>query len=122
MSIGHGALGAGQAAYHHAPLDDDISPCALDDGLDLSLLGLGHAELVERLPEIVEKGLPFRRCDHEKLMRLLHGAARVPLRPSGSPAEHFRNEIFEACRWNAMMSLVYLRICIMLYTPPSRLR
>ena len=34
------------------PLNDDISPCAGDDGLNLCLLGLGHSELVERLLEI----------------------------------------------------------------------
>jgi uncharacterized protein (TIGR04255 family) len=42
------------------------------------------------------------------LMRLLHGAARVLLRSTSGPADHFRDEILEACRWNAMMSPVYL--------------
>jgi hypothetical protein len=42
---------------------------------DLCLLGLGHSELVKRLLEI-EKGVPLRR-DHEMLVRVLHGAARI---------------------------------------------
>ena len=29
---------------HHAPLDDDIRPCAGDNGLDLCLLGLGKQQ------------------------------------------------------------------------------
>src|SRR5262249_41924992 len=45
---------------------------------------------------------------HKILVRVLHGAAGVLLRSTGSPAEHFRNEVFEACRGNAMMGLVYL--------------
>jgi len=91
----------------HASLDNDIGPCAVDYGFDLSLLGLGHSELVKRLLEIIEKGLPLCRRDHKILVRVLHGAAGVLLRSAGSPAEHFRNEVFEARRRNAMMGLVY---------------
>ena len=35
--------------YSYTPLNDDISPCAGDYGLDLCLLGLGHGELVKGL-------------------------------------------------------------------------
>src|SRR5215470_7554646 len=34
-----------------------------------------------------------------------HRAACVLLRPACGPAEHFRDEIFEACRGNAMVGL-----------------
>ena len=101
---------------------DDVGSSAGNYSLDLRLVSLGYSELVKCLLQIVEKGFPLCRRYHEMLVRLLHGAPCVPLRSAGGPADHFRNEIFEACRWNAMMSLVYLRICIMLYTPPSRLR
>src|SRR5262249_30471204 len=79
-----------------------------DYGFNLCLLRFSHSELVERLLEIIEKGLPLGRRDHKILVRVLHGAAGVLLRSTGSPAEHFRNEVFEACRGNAMMGLVYL--------------
>ena len=91
----------------HASSDDDISPRAVDYGFNLGLLGLGHGELVECLLKVVEKGLPLCRCDHEMLVRVLHGAARVLLRSAGRPTDHLRNEVFEACRRNAMMGLVY---------------
>jgi hypothetical protein len=87
--------------------DDDVSPCAVDYGFNLGLLGLRHSELVERLLKIIEKGLPLGRRDHKIVVRVLHGAAGVLLRSTGSPAEHFRNKVFEACRRNAMMGLVY---------------
>jgi hypothetical protein len=35
--------------YSYTPLNDDISPCAGDYGLDLFLPGLGHGELVKGL-------------------------------------------------------------------------
>ena len=38
--------------------------------------------------------------------------ALVLLRPTGSPADHFRDEVFEACRGNAMMGFIYPRVCI----------
>jgi hypothetical protein len=41
------------------PLDDDISACARDYGLDLRLLGLGDGELVKGLLEIIEKRVPL---------------------------------------------------------------
>jgi len=90
-----------------ARLDDDISPCAGDYGLDLCPFGLGHSEFVKSLLEIVEKGFPLRCSDHEMLVRVLHGTAGVLLRPTGSPANHFCDEIFEAWRGNTMMGLVY---------------
>src|SRR5262249_4792108 len=46
------------------------------------------------------------------LVRLFHGAARVLLRSAGGPADHLRDEIFEACRRNAMVGLVYPRVHI----------
>jgi hypothetical protein len=92
--------------------NDDIRTCAVDYGFDLCLLGLGHSELVKRLLEIIEKGFPLCRRDHEISVRLLHGATRVLLGSAGSPAEHFRNEVFEACRGNAMMGFVYPRVRI----------
>ena len=48
-----------------ALLNDDVSPSATDYSLDLHLLGLGHGELIKGLLEIVEKGLPLWRRDHE---------------------------------------------------------
>jgi hypothetical protein len=81
----------------HASLDNDISPCAVDYGFNLGLFGLRHSELVERLLKIIEKSLPLGRRDHKIFVRVLHGAAGVLLRSAGRPAEHFRNEIFEAC-------------------------
>jgi len=89
------------------PLNDDVGSSAGDYSLDLRLLGLGHSELVK-----VEKGFPLCRCYHEMLVRLLHGAARVLLRPAGGPADHFRDEILEAWRGNAMVGLVYFRVRI----------
>lgn len=102
--------------------NDDVGSSAGNYSLDLRLLGLGRSELVKCLLQIVEKGFPLCRRYHEMLVRRLHGAPCVLLWSAGGPADHFRNEILEACWWNAMMSLVYLRICTMLYTPPSRLR
>ena len=40
-----------EGRWAHAPLKDDISPSADDNGLNLGLLGLGHSELVKRLLE-----------------------------------------------------------------------
>src|SRR5260370_1253558 len=77
----------------HVPLDDDISPCAGDYGLDLCLFGLGHGKLVKGLLEIVEKGLPLGRSNHQILVRVLHGTAGVLLRPTRSPANHFCDEV-----------------------------
>src|SRR5215472_18236747 len=45
--------------------DDDVGVSALDDRLQLRLLGRRHSELVERLPEIVHEGLPLLRRDVE---------------------------------------------------------
>jgi len=91
----------------HTSLDNDISPRAVDYRFNLGLLGLRHSELVERLLEIIEKGLPLGRRNLKIFVRFLHGAAGVVLRSTGSPAEHFRDEIFEACRRSPMMGLVY---------------
>src|SRR4029077_11285669 len=46
------------------------------------------------------------------LMRLLHGAACVFLRPTSGPTQHLRDEIFEACRGDAMMRLIYPWVCV----------
>src|SRR5262245_16514045 len=103
------ATGVGETPRIHGPrvgvaaaLDDDISPRARDYGLDLCLLGLGHSEFVKSLLEIVEKGLPLGCSDHKMLVRVLHGTASVLLRPTGSPANHFCDEILEAWRGNTM--------------------
>ena len=90
----------------HVPLDDDISPCAGDYGLDLCLFGLGHSKLVKGLLEIVEKCLPLGRSNHQMLVRVLHGTAGVLLRPTRSPANHFCDEVFKARRGNTMMGLI----------------
>jgi len=95
------------AEHAHASLDDDVRPGAVDDGLELGLLGLLYSEFVERLLEIIEKGLPLGRRDHKIFVRLLHGATRVLLRPARGPTDHFRDEIFEACREDTMMGLVH---------------
>jgi hypothetical protein len=42
-----------------AVLNDDVSPSAGDNCLDLRLLGLRHSEFVKGLLEIVEKGFPL---------------------------------------------------------------
>jgi hypothetical protein len=96
----------------YVPLNDDFRPSAGDYSLDLRLLGLGHSELVECLLEIVEKSLPLYRSYHEMSVGLLHGAARVLLRPASGPADHFSDEVLEASRGNAVMGLVYLWVCI----------
>src|SRR4029077_620793 len=90
----------------------NIGSCAGNDSFDLGLFGLGHSELVKSLLEIVEKGFPFYRRDHQMLVGVLHRAARVLLRPAGGPADPFRDEVFEACRGNAMMGFIYPRVCI----------
>src|SRR5262249_42526412 len=87
-------------------LNDDISPSAGDDGLDFRLFPLGHRELIKRLLQIIKKSFPLCRRYHEMLVGLLHRTARVLLRSTGGPADHFRDEVFEACRGNAMMGLV----------------
>src|SRR5262249_18286397 len=89
------------------PSNDDVSSCAGNYCLDLRLLGLRHGELVKCLLEIVEKCLPLCRRYHEMLVRFLHGAAGVLLRPSGGPADHFCHQILETCGRNAGMGLVY---------------
>ena len=94
------------------PLDDDISPRAGHDSLDLSLFGLGYSELIERFLEIVHKGVPLFRGDHEMLMRVLHRTAGKLLRTASRPAKHFRDEVFEAWRRNTMVGLVYPWVCI----------
>ena len=96
----------------HVPLDDDISPCAGDYRLDLFLFSLGHSKLVKGLLEIVEKGLLLGRSDHQMLVQILHGTAGVLLRPTSSPANHFRDEVLEARRGNTVMGLVYPRVRI----------
>src|SRR4029077_16462042 len=92
--------------------NDDVGWSAGNYSLDLCLFGLGHSKLVKCLLQIVEKDFPLCRRYHEMLVRLLHGAPCVLLRSAGGPTDHFRDEILEACRWNAMMSLVCLGICI----------
>ena len=67
----------------------------------------GTPNLSSGLLKVIEKGLPLGCCDHKVFVGILHGAAGVLLRSTGSPAEHFRNKIFEACRRKAMMGLVY---------------
>ena len=67
----------------------------------------GTAKLVKGLLEIIEKGLPLGRSDHQMLVRVLHGTAGVLLRPTSSPANHFRDEVLEARGGNTMMGLVY---------------
>src|SRR5262249_46295997 len=72
-------------ANAHTSLDNDINPCAADNGFDLCLFGLWHSELVECLLGIVEKGLPLGRRDHKLFVRVLHGTTGVLLRSAGSP-------------------------------------
>ena len=94
------------------PLNDNIGSCAGNDIFDLCLLGLGHSELVKSLLKIVEEGFPLCCGDHQILVGVLHRAARVLLRPTGGPADHFRDEVFEACRRNAMMGVIDPWVCI----------
>ena len=102
----------GKGRRSHPRLNDNIGSCAGNDSFDLRLLGLGHSELVKSLLKIVEEGFPLCCGDHQILVGVLHRAARVLLRPAGSPADHFRDEVFEACRRNAMMGFIYPRVCI----------
>src|SRR6266566_2025026 len=81
-----------------APLDDDVSPRALDDGHDLGPLGRRDCELVERLRHVVHERVPLARRDAQVPMRALHVLAGVFLRTSGGPAQHLGNQVFEACR------------------------
>ena len=81
----------------HASLDNDISPCAVDYGFNLGLFGLRHSELVERLLKSSRKAFHLAAVIIRSLCEVLHGAAGVLLRSAGRPAEHFRNEVFEAC-------------------------
>ena len=46
-------------------------------GLQLRLFCLGHSELVQRLLEIVEEGIPLAGGDLQLLMRIAHRAAGV---------------------------------------------
>src|SRR5215472_9787560 len=94
------------------PSNDDVSSRAGNYGLDLRLLSLRHSELVKCLLEIVEKCLPLCRRYHEMLVRFLHGAAGVLLRPAGGPADHFCHQILETCGRNAVMGFVYLWVRI----------
>jgi hypothetical protein len=96
VSATHAALAvaqpSGKGRCSHPRLNDNIGSCAGNDSFDLRLLGLGHSELVKSLLKIVEEGFPLCCGDHQILVGVLHRAARVLLRPTGSPADHFRDE------------------------------
>jgi hypothetical protein len=51
-----------------APLDDDVSPCAGDNGLDLRLLGSRDRELVERLRHVIHERVPLAWRDAQVLV------------------------------------------------------
>src|SRR5947208_10821975 len=78
--------------------DDNVSPCALDDGNDLGPLGRRDCELVERLCHVIHERVPLARRDAQVPMRALHVLTGVSLRTSSGPAQHLGNQIFEACR------------------------
>ena len=68
----------------------------------------GTANLSRHCWQVVEKGFPsVASSDHQMLVHFLHGTAGVLLRPTAGPADHFRDEILEACGGNTMMSLIY---------------
>ena len=62
--------------------DDNVSPCALDDGNDLGPLGRRDCELVERLCHVIHERVPLARRDAQVPMRALHVLAGVSLRTS----------------------------------------
>src|SRR6266540_3684129 len=88
QASGHSSLASTQPASDTAlsflSWQHDFSLGAFHDGEEFRPFGRRHAELVERLLEIVEERLPFLFRDVQMGMGIVHGPARVPLRPSGS--------------------------------------
>src|SRR5215471_8730521 len=74
------------SARSAASLDDDVSPCALDDGHDLGPLGRRDGELVERLRHVVHERVPLAGRNAKVPVRTQHVLAGVFLRTSGGPA------------------------------------
>ena len=72
------------AATRAGPLDDDVSPRALDDGHDLGPLGRRDCELVERLCHVVHERVPLARRDAQVPMRKL--SMSLPVYFCGPPA------------------------------------
>ena len=85
----------------------DVAVCAIDDRLQLFLLGGWHFELVECLLKIIHERVPFPGRDVQVLVRLTHRASRIFLRAARGPADHFGNEILEAGRRNLVMGFVH---------------
>src|SRR6266511_1888215 len=85
---------------------NDVAIRALDDPLQLSLLGRGDLELVQGLPEIIDERFPLPRRDMEVAMGVDHGPAAILLWAGGGPADHFGDEVLEASRWHSVVRLV----------------
>jgi hypothetical protein len=62
---------------------------ALDDRLQLFLLWLGHLELLQRLLNVIHKGLPLLGRNHEMPMAIAHGTTGVFLRAACGLTNHF---------------------------------
>ncbi len=90
----------------------DVFFGAFDDGEELGLFALGHFELVERLLEIVEEGVPFWRCDIQMGVRVVHRAAGIALGASGGCADLLGHQVFEAGASDLVVRLVDLGIGI----------
>src|SRR5713226_9195631 len=76
-----------------APLDDDVSPCALDDGHDLGPLGRRDCELVKRLRHVVHERVPLARRDgalRSILSPLMGWSGRAPAPPASEAGIRLR--------------------------------
>src|SRR5439155_15392686 len=85
----------------------DVAVGAVNDCLQLRLLGSGDLELVERLLQVIHERLPFFRRDVQVFVRLTHRASRIFLRAARSPADHFGNEVLKAGWRNLVMRFIH---------------
>jgi hypothetical protein len=88
----------------------DVAIGAVNDCFQLRLFRSGDAELVECLLKIVHERFPFLGRDVQVLMRFTHRASGIFLRAACGPADHFGNQILEACWGHSMMRFVHGRI------------
>lgn len=108
-----GGAGARPCLSHNLQRgDDDGLLGALDDRLQLVLLGAGHGELVQRLLEIVHEGPPLVIGDHEMPMAVAHRPAGVQLRAASAPADHLGHQELEPGGRDAVVRLVHARVSV----------
>src|SRR5947199_8846955 len=89
---------------------DDIAVGAIDNRLQFRLLCGRHAELVERLLEIIHEGLPLFRRNVQVTMRVDHGTSGVFLWSARCHPHHLGDQILEACGRHAVMRFVHRRV------------